>query len=1529
MTSTLRSQPLGPASPILPAPGGADRPVSYAQERLWFLDQLVPDNPFYTTVPMALRLRCTLDHGALERAVAEVVRRHEPLRTRFASVDGRPRQVIEPAWAETLLAEDLRAEPPQERTTAVERAVREEAAQPFDLARGPVFRARLLRLEDDEHLLILTMHHIITDGWSMGVLARELAALYPAFAAGATSPLPELEVQYADFSAWQRSWLDGDRLEDQLAYWRRHLAEAPELTLPTDRPRPRMPTFDAEVVSVRVPEALSAGVLELARRRRVSLYMTLLSGLQILLHRTTGQDDIVLGSPIANRGRPELESMIGFFVNTLALRTDLSGDPTVHELLGRVREVCFGAYQHQDLPFVKLVADLHPDRDLSRNPIVQVMFAVQNVPDAVVDLPWLSWEMFGSNAVSTRFDLEWHVWDDGGRIRVALYYSTDLFDRGTAERMLAQWQQVLAAMVETPERSISELALVPREAWETNIAIGNDTAVEAPLEASIHSLFEAQADEHAERVAVVYGDQELTYRELDEAANRLAHHLLALGAVTDGPIAVVMDRGPRTVTAILAVLKAGGAYVPLDPELPEARLAIYLEDVGVRLTIVDEASRPRVPAGTCRTVCLDRDGSEIAAAPATRPDVAVAAEHLAYVLFTSGSTGRPKGVAVPHRAVVRLVRGADFVPFGDALTMLQVAPLSFDASTFELWGGLLNGGSLVGASTYTALSSDELAALLRRRKVDVTFLTTSLFNKIVAEAPTALDGLDSVLVGGEAVDAASIRAVQRAGGPRRLLNAYGPTENTTFSTSHAVGALGAEAESVPIGLPIANSTAYVFDNALQPVPTGAMGELFVGGAGLARGYFARPGLTADRFIPHPFAVTEGERLYRTGDRVRRQPDGCIDFVGRRDQQVKIRGFRIEPGEVEAVLAGHSKVRAAAVLVREDEPGDKRLVAYLVPSAATLDEPRQAEQEEEADGARVDHWKTLYHDIYEQASADVGNDDARFSGWNSSYSGSAIPRSEMRIWHADTLARIEALAPRRVLEIGCGLGLLLEPLAPSTEQYWATDFSPPALDFVRARIEDSGIGESVTLLTPREAIDFEGIPAQAFDTVILNSVVQYFPSADYLSDVLAMASERVAPGGAIVIADVRALGLLEAFHCAVAVARSDEDSEAIEVRRQANQRLARERELVLDPSFFHELQSAVPRIEAVSIWPRRGRYRNEMSEFRYDVVLHFDAGPKAEATWVDARRPLEDGMAWSLERVAHQLRAEAPLRWGLSDVANARTAENASLARALPTAKPGMPISHLIARAAEGCEEAVDPEVWWQLEATLPYRVEVRWDRSLPEGRYDVLFVHSRAEPNGLRRPVAPPSSSGLASLPLRTANDPLLAKWTEHALPEVRQHLTRLPEYMVPAFFVVLDALPLTANGKLDRAALPSPDGERDDLGDGYTAPSTEVEATLCDIWANVLGLDKVGVFDDFFDLGGHSLLATQMMSQVRRILGIDLPLRLLFEEPTIEALARTLEESREAAEDDGMDALLSQVEELPAAEVAALLAKLSKEQNR
>ena len=1099
------------AKPIVPVPRNINLPLSFAQARLWFLYHLEGATATYNMTG-ALELSGSLNIDALKQAIGEILHRHEVLRSSFQQVDGIPEQVIDlnPSW--TLPLVDLQEvnEPEAE----AQRLAILEAQTPFDLSQSPLLRVTLLRLHPQKHVLLINMHHIASDGWSIGIFRRELSVLYAAFCMGERSPLPNLPIQYADFAVWQRQWLSGHILTAQLDYWKQQLAGAPPLLeLPTDRPRPAIQTFRGDTQRFQIDGKLTSQLKQLGQESRSTLFMTLLAGFVVLLSRYSGQTDLVVGSPIANRNRSEIEGLIGFFVNTLALRFNLSPELTFQALLAQVRQVTQAAYEHQDLPFEMLVEELQLERKLDRNPLVQVMFALQNAETDLWNLPGLRVEEMSWKLETVRFDLEFHFFEVPQGLEGVCHYNTDLFDAATIARMMKHFQTLLAAIVAKPEQPVTLLPLLTLHERHQLLVEWNSTQADYPQHKCIHQLFEEQADSTPNAVAVVHENQQLTYRELNRRANQLAHYLKSLGVGADVLVGICVDRSLEMVVGLLGILKAGGAYVPFDPKYPTERLSFMLKDASVSVLLTQQQLVEKLPQHQAQVVCLDTDAQAISQSSQNNPITTVQASNLAYVIYTSGSTGQPKGVMVAHQGLVNLVFwhqcAFEITPLDKAT---QLAGTAFDATVWELWPYLTAGASIYLVKSETLHSPIDLRDWLTSKKITIAFVPTPLAEKLLSLEWNKNLALRIMLVGGD-----KLHHYPSALVPFKVVNNYGPTENTVVTTSGlVVSNRQNNISSPPIGRPIANTQIYILDSHLQLVPIGVPGELHIGGVSLAKGYLNRLELTQEKFISNPFSDETHSRLYKTGDKARYLPDGNIEYLGRIDNQVKIRGFRIETGEIEAVLNQHSLVQESVVVAREDTLGDafgngfteRRLVAYLVPNFTNQALPEQVNQWQ---SEYVSDWQTLYEKTYSQRQTSTEDLTFNITGWNSSYTKQPIPASEMQEWVESTTSRILAGEPKRALEIGCGTGLLLSRLAKNCHQYWGTDYSIAAIKHVEQVCSTVEGLEHVRLLH-QTADNFEGIPQAEFDTVILNSIVQYFPSVEYLLQVIEGAIQAIGAKG---------------------------------------------------------------------------------------------------------------------------------------------------------------------------------------------------------------------------------------------------------------------------------------------------------------------------------------------------------------------------------------------------------------------------------
>jgi amino acid adenylation domain-containing protein len=1476
--------------PIVPVPRiDGTCPLSFTQERLWFLDQFSPGSAMYN-VPTALRYTGPLNYDALLTALNVIIQRHEALRTTFVSVDGQPVQRINPPQPVAMPIVDLSGLADAEREAEAQRLAYEEAQQPFDLSSDLMLRVRLLRLSATEHIHLITMHHIASDGWSSGVFVRELAALYAAFSAGQTLTLPPLPIQYGDFAAWQRQWLQGETLERQRNYWTNQLEGAPALLeLPTDRPRPPVQTYNGTTQSIQISPALTAELHALSRKEGATLFMSLLTAFQILLYRYTGQPDILVGSPIAGRDQVETQELIGFFVNMLVLRTQLDGQPSVRELLSRVRKTALDAYAHQDIPFEMLVEHLQPERSLSYMPLFQVAFALQNAPMQPLKLTDIMVHPPADRSGIAKYDLFLELTEVDQGLSAVIEYNTDLFDADTIRRMLDHYQKLLAAMVANPHASVDALPLLPAAEHERLLEEFNRTAAPLPLDRLAHEVFEEQAAQRPQAIAALFRDEQITYAELNRRANQFAHWCGAQGIGRGDCVGVFGERGIELLITMLGCLKLGATYVPLDPAYPDARLTTIIAAADIRLiaTQATLAIRSQDLAQTLTKpalVCCWDDAPEGVALPdrqvlSLQPGENVAVEvgprDLANIFFTSGSTGTPKGVMVEQIGMLNhLWAKIQVLELTAESIVVQNASHCFDISVWQFLAALLVGGRVVIYDNDTALSPIGLLHAVERDQVTVLETVPTMLEAMLQAvdeqdpaARVSLPSLAYLISNAETLPVPLCRRWLNTFPHVPLLNTYGATECSDDTTHAIIRTPPADTVArVPVGTPIPGFKIYVLDAHLQPVPIGCPGQIAMAGIGVGRGYLGDIEKTARVFVPNPFLEPTGSRLYLTGDLGRWNAAGQLEFLGRMDGQVKVRGHRIELGEVEAALARYPGVRQAVVMARLDHRNQLGLVGYIVPAAA--------DDESAAQSSYVDDWHLLYDEMYSGGQAD----DPTFHivGWHSSYTGAPFPPAEMREWRDATVERIRALRPQRILEIGCGSGLLLFPLAGECARYHGIDFSAPALAHIRRHLPAAWTHVS---LAQQRADQVTDLQPGSFDTVILNSVAQYFPSVEYLVEVISRAITLLAPGGHLFIGDVRSRSLLDAFATAITLAQAAPDMSRAALWTEVRHQVVQERELLLDPAFFTALRQAQPRISAVQVEIKRGHAHNELTQFRYDVTLTVD-GPALPA----AAHDVYDWAAqpWTLDDLRSTLQAAQADSVLVQGIPSARVQPLTQAATWLQDASGPMTAGEMRAEIDRLVEAAVEPEAIWALGNELGYQVRLGWSTSGATGGFDAVFSRTAA---WLPEPALETEQPWSAY-----ATAPAVKQVTAEITPRLRQYLQScLPEYMIPSAFVALDALPLTRNGKVDRKALPAP-AWTDTTATADTLPRTPVETMLAEIWQQVLGLPAVGVHANFFELGGHSLLATQVTSRIRAVFNLDLPVRALFETPTVAELAVTLE---------------------------------------
>ena len=1407
----LRARATAPGeqpSAICPRDRSRAAPLSYAQQRLWFLHHLAGAEPFYN-IDYARRFNFPLDFGVLERAINEIVRRHESLRTTFAMGDGEPLQVVAPELRVPLLRIDLSSQAPMVKASEAARIAIEEARRSFDLTRGPILRTTLVTLSDTDAMLLLTMHHIVCDAWSMMVFARELIALYRAFVHRQDSPLPELPIQYADYAVWQRDWLRGPVLERELAYWTQRLAALPTLMLPADRVRPALPSFRGTSWYVTMPAELLDTARQFSQQQGVTLFMTLLTAFVALLHHYSGQDDIVVGAPVANRNQPETQHLIGCFVNTIVLRVDASGTPTVRELIDRVRATVSDGFAHQDVPFEMLVEHLQPQRDLSRNPLYQVSLQVYQHATADVVDPKLIRQRVHVDKGTATIDLAFDFFVVAEGLIARIEYSTDLFDPTTIERMLGHFQTLLRNLPAHLDAAVADLPLMTPAETQQVIADWNRTEFEYPREARAHELVEAQAARTPDATAIVSAAGSVTYRELDERATGFAARLQALGVGPNVLVGVCLPRSPDIVAALLGVWKAGGAYIPLDPAYPRDRLAWLIKDGQPAVVVADRHMLDRLPTASVPILLID-DESQVDGRRPGSQTTTPASHDLAYVIYTSGSTGRPNGVLVEHRAVVMQLSWMQLeFPLTCDDRVVQKYSIAFDASVLEMFWPLTAGARLVLADRDQQADPSRVLRAIMDHEVTVVDLVPSLLEAFADdERLPRCTALRRIICGGEAIPLDLPRKVleqTRA----ELINMYGPTEATINATYWRYDA--SASSPLPIGRPVGNTKIYILDRRGHPAPIGVPGEIHIGGEGVARGYLNRPELTAARFVRDPFASEPASRMFRSGDLGRFLPSGDIEFLGRVDDQVKVSGFRVETAEVQAAVSSHPAVRSAFVTARPAASEQKRLVAYVVPRAG---EP--------------EIWPSIgeYFAYDELTYHAMTHDDAR----NRAYRA----------------AIASAVKGKTVLDLGTGADALWARYAAAegAKHVYAIEGLEAAYHQAARLLAKLGLESRITLL---QGDSMQLALPEPVD-VCVSELIGTIGSSEGVVPILNDARRFLKPTGVMI-----------PFRCTTRIA-------AVSLPQPLRDA----------PAFSELTRGYVDRIfqAAGGEFDVRVCLKNlpenaTVSDAADFEVLDFTAPqPPSQnrpiAITVVADGALDGFVLWvCLQPSADQL----------IDVIRG---EHSWLPVFFPVFSPPLAV-----RAGDRIEGSA--HVLENGTRTPDYRVHGHVRHG--SGAVTPFDYTSYHQPRDLRH--SPFHAALLAAAPTPVVRAGTSPSERRAFVSQVREHVRqRLPDYMVPRQFVVMNALPLTPAGKVSPQALPEPDVEKGLHAAEFVNPRTEIEWTIARVWRDLLGVRNVGAHDNFFDLGGHSLLILRLQSRLREQLGAEVSLTDLFQFPTVATLA-------------------------------------------
>ncbi|HEY0053891.1 MAG TPA: amino acid adenylation domain-containing protein [Pedobacter sp.] len=1460
------------ATVLLPSIGSQVRPeripLSFSQERLWFIDRLEGSLQYH--VPAVLRLTGKLNIEALNNSFQQIVNRHEALRTVILEQDGKPYQLINPQNKWSLIF--VNGSDFVSNTTLLQSHVNELIKRPFDLSKDEMMRGHLIEL-NDEYLLVVTLHHISSDGWSRSVLVRELVELYNAHEENRSANLPELAVQYADFAIWQRKYLQKEVLDKKLDYWKNQLEGVATLQLPTDYTRPAMASTNGAFSHFFIDKKLAENLQALSQQQGATLFMTLIASFKVLLHRYSGQEDICVGTPIAGRLQQETESLIGFFVNTLALRNKVTSSFTFTEVLQSVKVNTLEAYANQEVPFEKVVETVVKERELNRNPLFQVMFVLRNtpeIPELRLGNVKLTPESFGHNTAI--FDIQFFITETVNGLEGVIEYNTDLYNGETIKKLGNHFTNVLRAVVETPTQSIGLLPMLSVDEREQILHGFNNTRVAYPQEVTLVDLIEKQVAQTSEAVAIVFEQTQLTYRELNERSNQLAHYLKGLGVQEDVLVPICLERSTEMIVAILGILKAGGAYVPIDPHYPAERISYMLKDTAASMVLCSKNSRLKLPENV-DIIELDGVHAEIISKQALQNlNLAIRENSLAYVIYTSGSTGEPKGAMNEHKGIVnRLLWTQDYFKLGAADAVLQKTTFSFDVSVWELLWPLIAGSKLVFAKPDGHKDNQYLKFIIDSQNITLLHFVPSMLGVFLPDMQAGdCKSLRKVLCSGEALQPWQAMLFREKLPEAELYNLYGPTEAAIDVTCWKLPENSDPIGVVPIGGPVANTAIYILDGELNPVPAGCLGEIHLGGVQVGRGYLNRQDLTAEKFIPDPFSEDKGARMYKTGDIGRWLHDGNVEYIGRKDHQVKVRGYRIELGEIENALAELPMVDQSVMLAKEDTTGLKRLVGYIVLNSLMV-----KSKENELYHSRVEGWKELYNREYEQTEQDDSIDEEfNIISWNNSFTGNAIPEEEMREWLDDIVKVIFTEDPGQVFEIGCGTGLIYYQLAGKVKKYIGTDLSSSSVNQIVHRIDkklrDYGPTELYTI--PAHEVLTLGDTGKS-DTVVLNSIIQYFPGESYLDEVLEKSITLLKGEGRIIIGDVRDKRLLELFKSRLNIQKMSGAVSIQEFKWAVAQDVLREEELCVSPDYFYNLKHRFPEIKHVEIMWKQGSYLNEMTLYRYSVVIHV----RQQKALLEPQWQSWTGVD-SLAGMLSSLIDDIPMI-ALKDVPNPRLWKERQLK--IITGQLDATVSDLAQAQDTEDQETVKLNNLLSSARSMGYHYQFLVNE-------DPLKVNVLIERNPSHQVVSNPytvnSTASLVSIPLFTDISTELQKEIKLSLHQ------RLPEYMVPSELVTLSQLPITSNGKLDRKFLNQLEERTASNNSTYEAPRNELEQKLADIWQELLHIERVGISDNFFDLGGHSLMAMKVVSQIKNKLSLTIPIQSIFQFPTIDKLGNYLE---------------------------------------
>ena len=1450
---------------------------SSSQKRLYFLNQLMDVGTTYN-ISAAFRINGSIDKGKIHSAFLKLIKRHESLRTSFDMKHEIPVQILHEDVDFEIETINVQAEI----NDSVITNYLANFIRPFDPKKAPLFRVGFLNLADTDHIIVIDIDHKICDGISINILLRDFMKLYKEEA------LPPIKVQYKDFTVWQNRLMETEIVEKQARYWiDRFSGELPVLELPTDYPRPSLITFDGDRYNFELDRSLIKNIREVASRNGATMYMILLAVYTVLLSKYSKQEDIIIGSPTAGRNHANLDNTIGMFLNTIAMRNFPKGDMTFDAFLSEVKKNTLDAFDNQDYQFDNIVNHLQLERDLSRNPIFDVTFVLQNMEFENIDLDHVICVPYKLKNLTSKYDLGLSCVESDEIIRMELEYNVNLFTPKTILNMCRHFVNIVREIVADPAIKIKDISLLSLENARALISEYNNTKADYPRDKTIVELFEEQVKQTPDNVALSGDNIRLTYQELNEKSNQLARLIRNEGIKPNNVVCLMAERSPEMIFGILGILKAGGAYLLIDPEYPADRIKDMLEDSKSTLLLTQIHLADKVKYGI-KIIDLNDEAIEIQEKD-NMVDV-LESNNLLYVIYTSGSTGKPKGVMITHRNGINLLYfqfNKTNIPFIKT-KIVQFASISFDVSFQEIFSALLSGGELILISDSLRKDMGGYFSLVEKNAVEIVYLPISYIKLIFSEEDNIkrfpksvkyiIIGGDQLIISNRFRDFIKERGIF-------VYNHYGPSE-THVVTTLIIDPNGEIPTIPPIGKPISNTEIYILSENKKVQPVGVVGEIYISGDCVGKGYLNNKDLTSEKFIENPFVL--GEIMYCSGDQARWLPDGNIEFMGRIDRQVKIRGYRVELGEIEAVLLENEAVKNAAVVAHKEKNGNKALVAHLVLDYEYLLADTEALIQKWKKNT-VSEWRDLFNYTWEKSSA---YKDKKFNltGWNSSYTDEPISEEEMMVWVDDTVETILSFNPDRVLEIGCGAGLILSRVAPQCKAFIGTDFSEDSIRYCYEQLVSSYKELSNVKLLHQEADNFMNLKNQRFNAIILNSIIQYFPNIEYLERVLEGALQIIEPGGFIFLGDVRSYPLMKAFHTSVQLFKAESDLILKELRDRISFQMNEEMEFFVDPEYFLSLKNRFPIISHISVFPKRGRYHNELTKFRYQVIIYTDSQIQSNKdlvpVWLDWQKDI--GSVLDLFSILKDRKEEII---GVKGIPGARLFEESLSLRLMDRDSEVSTVGQLreIIRRSE--KTGVEIDDIYKIAIKSGYSAAISWIRQKEENCYDIIFKlrHSDNTPHLQGVPMEI-SDYITDSKPLSEyANIPMKGKLFRHIVPELRSYLQRkLPDYMIPSYFMQLESMPLTSTGKIDRKSLPAPDYNLT-RSSNYVLPEDETEVQVARIWEKLLGIDRIGIHDTFFEIGGDSIKAIQIVNRLEVFFDQKIPIMTLFQYPTIKSIAEYL----------------------------------------